>query len=67
MGKVSLFTLDGCPVCKKAIDLFSAKNVDVEIVSLTKSPEWKQVLFLMTGGKIIVLTNHAPWPIHYDS
>lgn len=51
MGKISLFTLDGCPVCKKAMDLFSAKNVDVETVSLTEYVEWKQLLFLLTGGK----------------
>ncbi len=50
MGKISLFTLDGCPVCKKAMDLFSAKNVDVETVSLTEYVEWKQLLFLLTGG-----------------
>lgn len=49
-----MFTLDGCPVCKKTVDLISAKTSDFRAISLTQSPEWKPQLFLLTGGQLTV-------------
>lgn len=51
MGKIVVFSLDGCPFCVKAKDLLSLKNVEFENISLTEKPEWRSMLFLLTSGR----------------
>ena len=50
MGKVTLFTLDTSPLCKKAKELLTSKGVNFEEISISKNPEWRPLLFLLTNG-----------------
>ena len=51
MGKVTIFTRDGCPFCAKAKELLSTKGVQFHEVSLSKTPEWRPLLFILAGGR----------------
>lgn len=51
MGRIVVFSLDGCPFCIKAKDLLTLKNVSFENISLTEKPEWRNLLFLLTNGR----------------
>ena len=50
MGKITVFTVDDCPFCRKAIDLLALKNVKYEGINLREKPEWRSLLFLLTNG-----------------
>lgn len=50
MGKVTIYTMDGCTYCKRAKELLTQKGVAYEEISLTSQPEWRPLLYLMTGG-----------------
>jgi len=51
MGKITVFTVDDCPFCRKAKDLLALKNVKFDSISLTEKPEWRSLLFLLTNGR----------------
>lgn len=50
MGKVTIFTIAGCPFCKRAKELLTKKNVSFEEISVSENPEWRSLLFLLTNG-----------------
>ena len=52
MGKITVFSLDSCPYCKKAKELLRGKGAEFEEISLTKNPEWRQLLYLITNGEM---------------
>ena len=51
MGKITVFSIEDCPFCRKAKDLLALKNVEYENISLTENPEWRSLLFLLTNGR----------------
>lgn len=59
MGKVTVFTLDGCPHCKKAKEILQAKGVEFNEISLTTTPQWRPLLYILSNGKNMsdILTN----------
>lgn len=50
MGKVTVFTIAGCPFCKRAKELLTRKSVEFEEISVSDNPEWRPLLFLLTNG-----------------
>jgi glutaredoxin 3 len=54
MGRVTVFTADGCPFCQKAKEVLSSKGAVFQEISLTQTPEWKGLLFILTNGKTSV-------------
>ena len=50
MGKVTVFTVEGCSYCKRAKELLTKKGVNFEEISLSSQPEWRPLLFLLTNG-----------------
>ncbi len=50
MGKVTVFSLDTCPHCKRAKELLTKKGVEFQEISLTKNPEWRARMFLLANG-----------------
>ena len=51
MGKVTVFSLDGCPQCTRAKKLLDDKGVQYDCISLSLHPEWKNLLFVLTNGR----------------
>ena len=54
MGKITVFSLDTCPFCKKAKELLASKGVSFDVISLTQQPEWRPLMYLLTKGRYIV-------------
>ena len=52
MGKITVFSQDTCPYCKKAKKLLEIKGADFEEISLTIKPEWRQFMYLLTNGML---------------
>ena len=50
MGKVTIFTLDGCPTCNKTKQLLETRGAELTEVSLTTTPEWVPLLFVLANG-----------------
>lgn len=58
MGKITVFTLDDCPFCKKAKELLKSKGVEFDVISLTQVPAWRPLMYLLTNGKTPVDMGH---------
>ena len=54
MGRVTVFTADGCADCRKAKELLSSKGAQLHEISLTKNPDWRPLLFILALGKLVV-------------
>ena len=54
MGRVTVFTADGCADCRKAKELLSSKGAQLHEISLTKNPDWRPLLFILAQGKLVV-------------
>lgn len=52
MGKITVYSQDTCPYCKKAKKLLEVKGADFEEISLTIKPEWRQFMYLLTNGML---------------
>lgn len=50
MGKITVFTLDDCSNCHKIKQILEAKGAAFTEISLTKTPEWRSLLFLLANG-----------------
>lgn len=50
MGRITVFALDTCPFCKKAKDLLSSKGASFEVISLTQTPDWRPLMYILTKG-----------------
>ncbi len=50
MGKITVFTTDECPFCKKAKDLLSDKKAPYDEISLSQHPEWRGHMFILAKG-----------------
>ena len=53
MGKITVFSLDTCPFCKKAKAVLRQKGVDFDEISVTAKPEWRQFMYLLTNGMFL--------------
>jgi len=61
MGKVTIFTRDGCSFCAKAKELLLTKGVQFHEVSLSETPEWRPLLFILAGGRYMhILSLRVP-------
>ena len=54
MGKITVFTLDDCSNCSKVKQILEAKGAAFTEVSLTKTPEWRSLLFLLANGELVL-------------
>lgn len=54
MGKITVFTLDDCSNCHKIKQILEAKGAAFTEISLTKTPEWRSLLFLLANGKLVM-------------
>jgi glutaredoxin 3 len=52
--KVTVYTTDYCPYCRNAIKLLNSKNVKYEVIDVTNSPETRERLVAMSGGRTTV-------------
>jgi glutaredoxin 3 len=50
MGKITVFSLDGCPTCNKTRQLLETKGAVITEVSLTTTPDWAPLLFVLANG-----------------
>ncbi len=46
-GRVTIFTLDDCPYCRRAKKLLASKGTQLQEISLTESPDCKSLMFLL--------------------
>lgn len=52
MGKVTVFTVDGCSACDKTKQLLTDNGAVFSEISLTAAPEWRALLFILANGEL---------------
>ena len=51
MGKITVFTVNGCSTCDRVKQLLVSYDAVVNEICLTTSPEWTGLLFLLANGE----------------
>ena len=51
MGKITVFTVDGCSASDKTKELLTSSGAVFSEISLTTTPEWRAFLFILANGE----------------